>query len=222
MKRDAFRVVIIAIALTGGGCAVAYEEPFFDVLGQYDEYEIRRYAPYLVAETTVEGSFDQAGNQSFRRLFGFISGNNRAYESLGEGVPMNGGSQDRGAKIKMTVPVVATMPSSGTAETAPYTYYFVMPSKYTLENLPSPTDERIRIREVPERVVAVRRYSGRSNEANYRENELQLLAALEADGVTPLGEPVFAVYNGPFTPWFLRRNEVMVEVAGPERTACAR
>jgi len=195
---------------------MAYEEPAYEVIGKQEEYEVRRYASYHVAETTVEGTFDQAGRQSFRRLFGYISGNNRRAERMDTTVPVTVGSADRGEKIKMTVPVVATMPSGGRVDSAAYTYYFVMPSKFTPETLPLPNDERIRIREVPERVVAVVRYSGRSNEENYRQNERLLREALEADGVPILGEPVLAVYNGPFTPWFMRRNEVMVEIGRPD------
>ena len=212
MRRETIRVLLLLATVVSGGAALAYEEPAYEVLGEYDAYEIRRYAPYLVAETTVEGSFDEAGSRSFRRLFGYISGNNRRAERVDAAVPVSVGSADRGEEIKMTIPVVTTMPSGATVDSAAYTYYFVMPSKFTAETLPRPNDERIRIREVPERVAAVVRYSGRSNEANYRENEQLLREALEADGVPMLGEPVFAVYNGPFTPWFMRRNEIMVEI----------
>jgi uncharacterized protein (DUF1499 family) len=197
------RTLAIPAAILLTGCAAtAYEEPDYEVTAEREEYEIRRYSPYVVAETVVQAEFDDAGNQAFRRLYGYISGKNRQTGSGGEP-----------EKIEMTIPVVTTMPLVEAGDTASYTYYFVMPSSYTLDTLPSPNDPRITVRQVPERIVAVRRYSGRSNESNYRRNERLLLDALNEDGVQIAGEPFFAVYNWPFTPWFLRRNEVMVTIA---------
>jgi hypothetical protein len=94
-----------------------------------------------------------------------------------------------------------------------------MERKYTLDTLPRPLDERIRIREQPARVMAVRRYSGRWTEANYLENEAELMDALSADQRRAIDSPILARYNSPFTPWFLRRNEVMVEIEWPEEVA---
>ncbi len=187
-------VILLGVPLLGG-VAMAYEEPAYEVVEEREGYEVRRYAPYIVAETAVRADFEGAGNQAFRRLFGYISGENESPE-----------------KIEMTIPVVTTTPAEATEGPALYSYYFVMPSKYTLDSLPEPDDSRIEIREVPQRIVAVRRYSGRSNESNYRKNRETLLQALQRDGVALADEPVFAVYNGPFTPWFMRRNEVMVGI----------
>lgn len=187
--------VIILTVLLLGGVALAYEEPAYEIVEEREGYEVRRYAPYIVAQTAVRADFEGAGNQAFRRLFGYISGKNESPE-----------------KIKMTIPVVTTTPPETTEGPSVYSYYFVMPSEYTLDSLPEPDDPRIEIREVPERFVAVRRYSGRSNEKNYRKNREMLLQALRRDAVALAGEPVFAVYNGPFTPWFMRRNEVMVDI----------
>ena len=183
------QLVFLLIILSFGGVAVAYEEPAYEIVDQRNGYEIRRYDSYIVAETVVEDDFRGAGNKAFRRLFGYISDDNSNAE-----------------KIEMTIPVV----SSGTA---PYAYYFVMPSEYTLATLPEPDDPRVVVREIPGRTVAVLRYSGRSNESNFREHREELLEALERDGVVLDGEPVRAVYNGPFTPSFMRRNEVMVEIS---------
>ncbi len=88
-----------------------------------------------------------------------------------------------------------------------------MPSGYTLETLPRPTDSRVRLRRIDARVMAARTYSGTWSEARYREHERALLQAVRAAGLQPVGLPVFARYNSPFTLWFLRRNEVLVEVA---------
>lgn len=113
--------------------------------------------------------------------------------------------------MSMTTPATSAATSPGQ-----YTYAFVMERKYDLDSLPRPNDPRIRIREQEPRVMAVRRYSGRWTEANYRKNESRLLQALSADDRRPVGEPILARYDSPFTPWFLRRNEVMVEVEWTE------
>ena len=190
------------------GTASALEEPAYDVLERTEDYEVRRYAPYIVAETVVEGGFEDAGTAAFRRLFGYISGKNRRSEKMAMTAPVNSKPSE---KIAMTVPVLSAGEDER-GEAKEYVYQFIMPSEYSLETLPEPADERVVLREVPEKTVAVLRYSGRSNKAGYERHEEQLLAALEADGVDRLGEPFFARYNGPFTPWFLRRNEVMVAV----------
>ena len=87
-----------------------------------------------------------------------------------------------------------------------------MERKYTLDTLPLPQNPEVRIVSRPARVMAVRRYSGTWSEARYQEHERELLSALRDDSIEAVGAPVFARYNAPFTPWFLRRNEVMVEV----------
>jgi hypothetical protein len=198
------------VAMLAAGVASAYEEPAYVVIEERQGYELRRYAPYLVAETTVEADFDSAGGAAFRRLFGYISGDNRGARSIATTVPV--GSAPRSEKIAMTIPVVATTPAVAADQPALYTYAFVMPSSYTLETLPEPTDARITLREIPARAVAALRYSGRSNRDTYLESRARLLEALQRDGVTLAGEPLLAVYNGPFTPGFMRRNEVLVDV----------
>lgn len=98
------------------------------------------------------------------------------------------------------------------ANEATYTYAFVMESAYTMESLPRPDNPRIRLVERPGRVMAVNRYSGSTRESKLDKETRALLAALEEDRIEVVGSPVFARYNGPLTPWFMRRNEVMVEV----------
>ena len=114
-----------------------------------------------------------------------------------------------GEKIKMTAPVVQT-PQGKNKNT--YVINFIMPSKYTLETLPVPEDQRIRLRQINKRLLAARTYSGTWSEKRYKKNEAALLEAVKAAGFTAVGEPIFARYNSPFTLWFLRKNEVLVEV----------
>jgi len=116
--------------------------------------------------------------------------------------------------MQMTAPVESREADDGND----ITYAFVMESKYTLETLPNPNNERIRLRNKPSRVVAALRFSGRWTEANVAKHERQLLSALQADGITRLGKLELARYNSPFTPWFLRRNELMVAIDWPVDT----
>lgn len=189
--------------------AMAIEEPSYQVIDTYEDFEIRRYDPYVVAEVDVDGGFDDAGSSAFRILAGYIFGDNQAAQKMEMTAPVETRSSGKGEKMAMTAPVTAT---DGDDE-GQTTFAFVMERKYTLDTLPVPNDERIRIREVPERVVAVRRYSGRWTQAKYMENEEILRAALVEAGIQISSDPVLARYNSPFSIPIMRRNEVMFEVA---------
>ena len=182
------RLIPLLLVLFGGP-AMAIEEPSYEVLLETKYYEVRRYQPYIVAEVDVDADFKQSGNSAFRVLAGYIFGDNTSQE-----------------KMNMTAPVESA------ASGGPYTYSFVMERKYTMESLPKPTNPDVRLVERPGRVMAVHRYSGGWGEERYAEHERILLEALATDRIETLGPPVFARYNAPFTPWFLRRNEVMVEI----------
>jgi len=110
----------------------------------------------------------------------------------------------------MTVPVKQR---SAQTESGSFIISFVMPERFTLETVPRSNDPRVSLREAPGRLMAVLRYSGGWGESNYRNHEAQLLKAVRAAGLTPIGKPVYARYNSPFSLPFLRRNEVMVEIA---------
>ena len=203
MPRTLLRV--LAFLLIPASAAMALEEPVFEVLLTTKNYEIRHYEPYLIAEVDVDGSFKGSGNDAFRILAGYIFGDNRPGEKMQMTAPVE---SSEGLRMNMTTPVTSTPDAAGDR----FTYAFVMERKYNQETLPAPNDPRIRIVERPARVMAVRRYSGGWSEDRYRQNEGALLKALTTDRVEVIGEPVFARYNAPFTPWFLRRNEVMIEV----------
>ncbi len=123
--------------------------------------------------------------------------------------PVESRVEDEGTKMAMTAPVLSTDAEEGAQS---YRYAFVMERKYTLESVPKPRDERITLRQIPPRTVAVRRYSGFWSEANYEKNKNALIDDLQRDGVRIVGKPYLARYNPPFMPWFLRRNEVIVEI----------
>lgn len=211
----ALSLAFAALILTGAN-AMAIEEPQYEVLSSTDDYELRRYDSYIVAETDVEGTYKSAGNQAFRILAGYIFGDNRASENMAMTAPVESRPADDSVKMNMTAPVAS---SPGDGEGGSFTYSFVMERKYSLDALPVPNDPRVRIRVVPERTVAVHRYSGSWSESNYVKHERRLLDALANDGISTRGAPVSARYNAPFTPWFMRRNEVMIEVDGDAHLA---
>lgn len=189
--------------------AMAIEEPEYEVVAEREDYEIRRYDPYIVAEVDVDGDRSAAGNRAFRILAGYIFGDNEPGEKMQMTAPVESRPEATGTRMQMTAPVEAR--AADAAEDG-YTYAFVMERRYTLATLPKPRDPRIRLVERPQRMLAARRYSGRWTDANDAAEEAALLAALAADGVPTAGQPMLARYNPPFTPWFMRRNEVLVEV----------
>ncbi len=190
--------------------AMALEEPEYRVIEAHDDFELRHYPPYLVAEVDVQGDFEAAGNNAFRILAGYIFGDNQAAEKMNMTAPVASQAADPGEKMAMTAPVTSTRTAADLT-----TYAFVMERKYTLDTLPVPNDDRVRIREVPERRMVVRRYSGRWTPANYEKHLATLRAAVQAAGIATLGEPVLARYNSPFSLPLFRRNEIMLEVAAP-------
>lgn len=198
--------LLASVLLFGGGPAMAIEEPAFTLVEEIGDIEIRRYAPYLVAETLVEGkSFDDAGNEGFRRLFRYITGANGGERKIAMTAPVN--QSPGGDKIAMTAPVDQAASADGWAVS------FVVPSRYDADSVPQPTDPRVYIREIPGDFVAVRRYSGLWSEARFAREREALLDEIEAAGYTVTGDPRLARYDAPFKPWFLRRNEVIVPIA---------
>jgi uncharacterized lipoprotein YbaY len=189
---------------------MAIEEPRYRVVERDGSYELRDYAPYLLAETRVEAPFLDAGNVAFGRLFRYISGNNVARQKIAMTAPVTqapaNAGRSRGEKIAMTAPV------NQVADGDAFLVGFVVPAKYTRESVPQPLDPAVKIREVPAQLTASWRYSGRWTEANFQAALVELRAVLKTHGLSIAGEPVIARYNPPFMPTFLRRNEVLVPV----------
>jgi hypothetical protein len=201
-----------AAALLASSSAMAIEEPSFRVLEQDGAFELREYAPYVVAETRVKSDFESAGNAAFQRLFRYISGQNVAQEKIAMTAPVTQSrSETRGEKIAMTAPVTQVAAGDG------YRVAFTLPSSYTRETAPTPLDKTIEIRAVPAQLVASWRYSGRWTESKYRESEARLREQMAKRDLEASGEPTLARYNPPFTPWFMRRNEVLVPVKLPSK-----
>jgi hypothetical protein len=198
------RLFLLLLTLSGNA-AMAIEEPVYEVLLETKYYEVRRYQPYIVAEIEVNDDFRRAGNSAFRVLAGYIFGDNEPQQEMAMTAPVE---SRKGVRMNMTAPVTSQARNGD----GPYTYAFVMERKYTMDTLPKPDNPDIRLVQRPGRVMAVHRYSGTWSEERYREHEKRLLDALAVDRVDITGIPVFARYDAPFTPWFLRRNEIMVEI----------
>ncbi len=187
---------------------MAIEEPQYQVLEKSGNFELRQYQPYIEAETLVEGDFTEVGNEGFRRLVEYIKGKNRQKQAIPMTAPVT--QEAASEKIPMTAPV-------GQEKVAgKWRITFVMPSSYTMDTLPEPLDPRISLVEVPGRLMAVIRYSGTWSKARYEAKEGELREFIKEKGLKIVGEPLWARYNPPFMPWFLRRNEVMIPVARPQ------
>ncbi|MCR4334725.1 MAG: heme-binding protein [Patescibacteria group bacterium] len=185
------------------------EEPKYTVVSEASGYEIREYASYIVAETTVSGAEnkDEAARKGFPIIASYIFGDNTKKDKIAMTVPVNT-EESISEKIAMTVPV-NTEEEAGSGA---YKISFVMPSKYTLETLPEPNDKRIELREVPAHKVAVRRFSWTTSESAFKKYETELLEALRRDGVEIVGAVNVARYNVPWTIPFMLRSEVQIGV----------
>ena len=198
-------IVVIGGLLGMAGDAVAYERRAYAVTEKDRAFEIRDYAPAIVAETIIEGDFEEAGNKGFRILFAYISGENEKNESIEMLSPAT--QEPEGEKIAMTAPV-----TQETAETG-YRFTFMMPSSKSLETLPNPLDQRIRLSEEPAQRYATVTYSGFWSQRNYERHLGKLRAWMSKRGIAPSGGAVWARYDPPFMPWFWRTNEILIPVA---------
>lgn len=181
------------------------EQAKYALVRKADGYEIRTYAPHIEAQATMSGSYTESLNNGFMIVAGYIFGGNEKRQPIAMTAPVIA-QQPASQAIAMTAPVLAT--GSGDSRVIA----FVMPSSYTLDSLPVPKDPRVKLVAVPEKTMAVRRFSWFRNDARIHSMEQKLLAALARDGVQVVGSPSFAGYNAPWTPPWMTRNEVLVEV----------
>ena len=172
---------------------MSYEEPKYTVVREMDIYEVRRYKKRTVAEVAFDT--DSSG---FKILFDYISGANFGSRKVAMTVPVT-----QSKKIDMTAPVTQSK------RDGKMTMRFFLPSVYSMENAPKPTDKRVRIIDLPEQYFGVISYSGFASDSNFEKHQKELLKVLLKDGLVITGPPIKATYNSPFTPPFLRRNEAM-------------
>jgi len=184
----------------------ATEEPDYRIVRKLADIEIRQYAGYTVAEVVVPGPAGEAGNQAFPILAGYIFGKNKGEKKFAMTAPVTQAPVP--VKLEMTAPVTQVAAPGG------FLVQFVLPKGVTEATAPEPLDTRVRVREVLPSQVAVIRYSGFWSKSNYDEHLEKLRAALQASGLAWTGEPVYSRYNPPFTPWFMRRNEIWLNLAG--------
>ena len=154
------------------------------------EFEIRRYDKILVA--TVRNATSR-----FRVLFNYITGSNKSKKKVAMTTPVITSEE-----ISMTSPVLSNNDSMS----------LVVPSEYTQENVPEPTDERISINEIPERYVATVRFSGLARKNSVNKQTTRLLDWLKTEDTEMNGAPFLMQYNPPYVPGFLRRNEIGIEI----------
>jgi hypothetical protein len=177
--------------------------PNYSVAATKSEYEIRHYDPYIIAETSI-GS--EPGSSGFKELFQYISGNNTGRSKLTMTAPVLKSADGGGQKLAMTAPVLKQN-SAGSG-----TISFLMPPGSRLEELPKPKSPKITLREIPGHKVAVVRFSGVADAGTVKGKTEHLLGLLRQDGVKIRSTPITALYNPPWTPPFMRRNEIMVEI----------
>ncbi|MEO5692429.1 MAG: heme-binding protein [Usitatibacter sp.] len=198
--------VSLAFALTSFAMpSHATQEPEYRVVRQLGDVEVRQYAAYAVAEVAVAGPAADAGSQAFPILAGYIFGKNKGERKFAMTAPVTQAAAP--VKLEMTAPVSQTASPNG------FVVQFVLPKGVTAASAPEPLDARVQLREVSPIVVAVIRYSGFWSSANYDEHLAKLQAALRAADVAWTGDAVYARYNAPFTPWFMRRNEIWLHLA---------
>lgn len=204
MKRWTLAGVLLLATI--GTAAMAVETPRYTSVLRDGHFEVRDYPALVVAEVTVEGNQKEAASKGFRLLAGYIFGGNKKRQSIAMTAPV--AQQAASEKIAMTAPVAQTQGASGT-----WIVRFTMPSAWTLETLPIPDDARVTLRTTAPARFAVLRFSGLARPDDVQSNTRELLAEASAHGLHAIGPVSLAQYNPPWTLWFMRRNEVMVEVA---------
>lgn len=220
MNQLKFIGVSFLLSLLCIGNAMAIEEPKYEVIQVDGPFEIRKYAPILVAETVVDGDMDEASNKGFRLIADFIFGNNQLIDS------------NANSKIAMTAPVTVEPVSQKIAMTAPVTVepqssessmqaakkwriHFVMPSQYTLANIPKPKNDAVTLREVPGKYLVVFSYSWLNTMSRVQSKTEEAIDWANRKGLKVIGAPKLSRYDPPWTLPMFKRNEIMLEVAAP-------
>lgn len=199
-------VVALLVIWTIGSYLVIHnlEEPTYTVLENKNGYEVRQYDPYIVAEAQVEGNYEEALNEGFRIIADYIFGNNTSKASIAMTAPV---LQNESENIAMTVPVI-----NEEADDTLRNVSFVLPSKYTIETLPTPNNAKVKLKEIPGRTVAVLKFNwyATANRVDSKQSLLENLIA--ADGLTQNGPVQVAQYNPPLSIPITRRNEIIIPI----------
>jgi len=180
--------------------------PSYTIIEKKADYEVRRYESFIVAETTQPGNPAEAMSSGFNKLFQYISGDNVSRSKIKMTAPVLRSSKDEGQKIPMTAPVLKQEQEGSS------TIAFVMPPGSGIVDLPQPQNTSVKLRIVAPLKVAVITFSGYATDDTIKEKTAQLVNALQRDGIIARSAPRIALYNPPWTPPFMRRNEVMIDV----------
>lgn len=212
MQKNIIQKLILGtfMGLLSAGCSLFgkgnEEQPSYKIVAKNNNKEIRQYDSYIIAKTTVKGSFKDAQSEGFRILAGYIFGKNKSKQKIAMTAPVVQKAESE--KISMTAPVVISPNENKT-----WTMTFSMPSKYTLETLPIPTDERVKIEKIEGKLIAALTFSGFWNESKNAEKGQELTEWLRGyQDYEITSPPMFAGYNPPWTLPFLRRNEMLIEL----------
>jgi hypothetical protein len=180
------------------------EQPKFNLVESNGNIEVRDYAPMIVAETDVAGARHDAIREGFRSIADYIFGNNVASEKVAMTAPV---TQQESERVGVTAPVIQQ------ADGQVWQVRFVMPASYTMQTLPIPKSPAVRLREIKGKRFAVIRFSGTAAEDSLNRRTEELRDFVRAKNLNSLSAPTYAFYNPPWTLPFLRRNEVMIEIA---------
>lgn len=201
-------MTVILSGLFFAGCSVVgirtTEEPDYSLIYEEEDFEVREYGEILVAETTSDGEYSESTRKGFRKLAGYIFGDNTKKMEIAMTAPVM--IENENVEIAMTAPVLQQKEDSG------WRMQFVMPSEFTINTLPLPNNSDVTLKTLPKSKFAVVRFSGFLSEENIRENSDKLLEWIADKGYTIASQPQSAGYDPPWTIPFLRRNEVMVKL----------
>ncbi|WP_269516015.1 SOUL family heme-binding protein [Brevundimonas subvibrioides] len=205
----AIGAALVTTACSTVGVRSGTEEPAYQTLAPAGDLEIRLYGERIAAQTVVTGTSDEARNQGFRRLAGYIFGGNARRASIAMTAPVaqSGGRSGGAQTIAMTAPVAQT--PSGPDR---WTVQFFMPAAYTMDQLPVPNDPTVELVVVPAETYAVVRFSGVGSVRAVETHKAELLAGLSGSGWVARDEPVVWFYDPPWTLPPMRRNEVAVRI----------
>jgi hypothetical protein len=206
-------ILLMIASLTLGGCSIVSKtpEPSWSSVQKDGEIEIRQYDQMIVAEVVQKGERYDAINAGFRVLAGYIFGGNQGEKKIAMTAPVvqQSNAPAAGQKITMTAPVIQQ--NAGNANE--WKVGFVMPSQFTLDTLPTPNDKQIKFAVIPTHKKATIRFSGFNTDKNLKEHQDMLVKWMSEKKIHAIGDPVFAFYNPPWTPYFLKRNEVMIDIS---------
>eukprot|EP01037_Dinobryon_pediforme_P010135 gene10135-10203_t len=210
VKWLAIPAALIGLAVIGTW-AMAVEEPKFTVSLRDGAFEVRDYPAVVVAEVTVSGDQKAAVRQGFGLLAGYIFGGNTRQQRIAMTAPV---AQQPAAKAPAGETVAVTAPVTQIPSGNAWVVRFTMPSQYTLATLPNPADKRVMLRQVAPARFAVVRFSGVATQSSLTAKAAELAAFAHKRGLQTVGPAALAQYDPPWTLWFMRRNEVLIQLAG--------